>query len=435
MTPHSLPAWQLQALLLLALLLGGGGVAYGMHNLAIQLFALVLLAIHRGAVLAFLRGAPRPLVLLLGASLALPLLQLVPLPPAWWQALPGRAPAAEALALVDAERAWFPLSVDRARTLVAFCSTLAPATFIVLGWNLDREARLRLVHTALALALLAFLIGAVQLSSGNSVGLFYPVRPDADTLYATFANRNSTGLLFVVALGLLVGMPSPDSRGWQLLATGAGALLVLGVVLTQSRSAMVLLVPVLGFALLRFGLAVRARRSGGREPQRLLGIGLVALVLLAIAASATMGGRAADSLQRFASLEADRLEMWDDSLYAARQYWPLGSGMGTFDEVFQLAESLEYVSPRRAGRAHNDYLELTIEGGIAALLLAAGWLSWCAHTGLRRGPPDRLWLRRGALLAIACISAQSLLDYPLRNQSLLVMAALLALLLMPERER
>ena len=59
-------------------------------------------------------------------------------------------------------------------------------------------------------------------------------------------------------------------------------------------------------------------------------------------------------------------------------------------------------------------------------------LVWCAHAALF-GRYDTHWMRLGAGLGIACIAAQSVLDYPLRNQTLLCVAALLVVLLCEKR--
>ncbi|WP_161485420.1 O-antigen ligase family protein [Aurantiacibacter atlanticus] len=426
---------QLQALLALAISLGGGGVAYGLHNLAIQLFALTILAMNRGAVVGFARNGPRWLLVLVIVTMALPLIQLVPLPSGLWQALPGRELVVASFAVLGLEEGqWFPVSVDRARTLVAFCGTLAPATMIVLGSMLVLPDRLRLVRTFIVLALAALLLGIVQLGSANSFGLLYPITSKPDVLYATFANRNSTGLLFVLALALLVASPIPHRREWLLASVGAGSILAVGVIITQSRSSMVLLAIVLAFTAFRVVSTILKGRRGARPVVNPAGIlaGVAGLgILLAILGSAAMGGRAADSFERFTQGQTDRPEMWEDGIYAAQAYWPVGSGMGTFDEVFQVYESLEYVSPRRAGRAHNDFIEIAIEGGIFTLLLSLVWLGWSARAALGNSLAGAKWLNWGAGVGIGCIALQSLLDYPLRNQSLLCAAALLIVLLAP----
>ena len=103
--------------------------------------------------------------------------------------------------------------------------------------------------------------------------------------------------------------------------------------------------------------------------------------------------------------------------------------MGTFDDVFQVDESLENMTLRRAGRAHNDYIEVTIEAGLPGLLLVAGWLvllfwlSWRA-----RSSPER-WIAWSGALILLAIALQSITDYPLRNLSLLTLASYALLLL------
>ena len=421
------PAVHLAVLLALSVALGGGGVAYGLRNLAVQLAALAVLAANRDAVLRFVRNGPRALVWLVGASLALPLLQLVPLPAALWQALPGRGVVAESFALagLGADR-WFSFSLDPMRTLVAFCGTLAPAAIIAVGSTLDPARVLRLAGLAAILAFGALVLGIAQLASANDALLLYPVSPKPDLLYATFANRNSTALFFVLAV-LLAGMaPGPC---WARVA--GMALLALGALLTQSRSGVALLGGALVAVML---LGIWQYRSSSLRSLRMgMAAGGAALLALLLVLAGT--DRLADSIARLGDTATDRGEVWEDSLYAARQYAPLGSGMGTFDEVFQLHESLEYVSPRRAGRAHNDWLEIAIEGSVPALALALAWLAWCALASLRGGGDAMRIPRLLAGVGLACIALQSMLDYPLRNQTLLCMAALLVAVLAVRKER
>jgi O-antigen ligase len=426
-----------QLLIGLAAALGGGGVAFGLRNLTIQLAAMLLLFLQRGAVQRFLREAPRALVALVLLTLALPLMQLAPLPPAMWQNLPGREPvlAAFAIAGIPAD-SWFPLSVDRGRTLTAFLGLLAPAAIIAVGSVLGREEKAAIARFTALTALAALMLGIFQVSTANTAALLFPITPKPDVMYATFANRNSTAALFVLALLLLAAAPWWKSRADLLIAVAGGALLALGAVLTQSRSGMVLLVLALAFAALRAGMAALARRRGARagsgdglpRPVWIAAVVGTALVAVAVIASATMGGRAADSLDRFGDTETDRPEMWEDAAFAAREYWPAGSGMGTFDEAFQLHESLEYISPRRAGRAHSDVLEIVIEAGILGAALAVFWLLWCAWAA-GRAPAYWRWTALGAGTGVLALLLQSLLDYPLRNQTLLCVAAVFVVLL------
>lgn len=433
------PLLHLQILLVLAIVFGGGGVAYGTRNLLITLFALLLLAIHGGLVARFVREAPLGLRLLLLATLCLPLLQLVPLPPTMWQALPGRETVLASHRVAGfGDGLWFPLSVDRARTLVAFTGLIAPVTIVLLGSMLPSRDKILLGWTLLIGTIAAMAWGVVQLQTGNTFGLLYPINARPEVLYATFANRNSNGLLLVIGMVLAVALARAEKPASLIGCAVVAVLLAVGVIITKSRSSIVLMSVPLLLVLLRLAMAAFASRMPRSRATTTAGAVVAGVALIAAAAlaiSAFQGGRVADSLSRFGDAGADRPEMWEDGIYAAEQYWPVGSGAGTFDEVFQLHESLEFISPRRAGRAHSDFVELGMEAGLFGLALAALWLAWTAAatwTNLRRGPN---WPGVGAGLAVGAIALQSLLDYPLRNQTLLCVAGVLVVLLAIRRER
>ncbi|MFB0612109.1 O-antigen ligase family protein [Aurantiacibacter poecillastricola] len=326
------------------------------------------------------------------------------------------------------------------RTLLAFCATLVPATVIVVGHGLGRAEKRTLALTVVFACTAIFLFGAIQLSTSNSLGVLYEhvtLRPSI--LYGTLANRNSTAVLFVIALCLVAGFPWPNITVTRIALGAAALLLVLGTVLTQSRSGIALLALPLVLAIFRLAWTLRSgRNKGAPSMAREVWIGIAAIGVLAaaVAVSATQNGRAADSLARFETIaDSDRPEMWEDATYTAGQYWPAGAGVGTFDDVFQLHESLEYVGPLRAGRAHSDLIELVIEGGILAIVLTAAWLAWCAYASLRPGSVENWWVRLGAGAGIAALFLQSALDYPLRNLSVLAVAAVLVVLLIPSKER
>lgn len=256
-------------------------------------------------------------------------------------------------------------------------------------------------------------------------------------LLGTFANRNSTALFLGFALGLAALLPAPRPHPAVLPARlAACALLVVAIILTKSRTGLVLTLIPLGLASLRVGFWAFQRRSGARSPARSSGsavlavIGAIALMGVGAASLFVLApGRVSETMERFQAKDDPRRFIWDDATYAAERYWPVGAGTGTFDEIFQVDESLENMTMRRAGRAHNDYIELAIESGVSGLavagfwLLLLGWLSWRV-----RHSPQRwaAWTGSGFLLAIAL---QSITDYPLRNQTILAFAGFALLLL------
>ncbi|MEL6487660.1 MAG: O-antigen ligase family protein [Pseudomonadota bacterium] len=434
----------LGALLVVAMAFGGGGVRYGLANLIVQLTALGLVAIYRDAFLRFWRTAPRLLTILVGFSVAIPALHLVPLPADVWTALPGRGLAAEARAAVDA-RGWAPASLDRARTLVALTGLIVPLTVLCIGWTIKRERVFMLGWLIVAMGLVNVFVGVGQALSSDALTSFYPETPMAGVLFGTFANRNSTGVFLVCALTLACLLPPIKAHPLELPARLAVcALLLLAIVLTKSRTSLALaglplLLAAAGFAFDRIASSSSKQGSGATRALQ-LGGGALVVVLAVVSLFAAAPGRLGDTLERFERDGSAREYIWEDSLYASQRYWPAGAGMGTFDEVFQVDEALENITARRAGRAHNDYLEVAIEAGlpgllaIAVWLLALAWLTWRA-----RFSPHR-WIAWSGSAILLAIALQSITDYPLRNQTMLAVGAFALLLLarfssVPERRK
>lgn len=419
----------------LAALFGGGGAGYGLSNLVVQIAALIFLALNYDAVRIFFTTAPRLLIALVLATLALPLLQLIPLPPAIWPALPGRQLISEAYGFAQGPN-WSALTVNQARTLVAFIGLIAPFSLLAIGWSVELADRQRLIALVIGMGLLNLLPGIAEVLNGNGQSLLYPANSMPGVMFGLFANRNSTGLFLDCCLLLLVAQPAAKRVihgifGKLMIAT----LLILGVVLTQSRSSIALLVLPAGLALAK-AMATRLDTSAFKpaaSPRALLATGIAAVLIISLVPilGDTRLGAVAD---RFEQGDGQRSLIWEDARFSAQRYWPIGAGMGTFDEVFQVDESLEYISQRRAGRAHNDYLELAIEAGAVGLALAVCWALWIALAAWRAIATPQRWPALAGLGIILAIALQSLLDFPLRNQTMLCLAAFAILLVVPQRK-
>lgn len=413
--------WPVLGLLTAAFLLGGGGSRYGLLNLSIQLMALALLvwAVHDA--ISCWRARPFGLRALICATLTLPLLQLVPLPPSLWHELPGAEFAVLTRSLIGAEQGWFPLTIDPQRTLIAFASLLPSLAVICLLPVREGVAQMAL-RVVVAFGLLNFLFGTLQIIGNQNYLLPYPLLEEG-RLYGLFASHNTSGLFFVVALCALYGVKFGEQSDFRDRASAVlvGGLLVLGTVLTQSRSSNVLLIlPLAAFALRWFA----GRRADSRPNSWVYLVGGMTL-LVGFSILAATNARIGQTVVRFEDLDDMRPEIWQDSWAALRAYFPLGSGMGSFDEVYQAFESLEHVNPGYARRAHNDYLELGIEAGLVGFVILAGWIAWALRawwSGRRNSGPREV---DASALALLVIAGQSVLDYPLRNQALLCLAALL----------
>src|SRR5262245_12892322 len=112
----------------LACLVMGGGAAVGfLSDVLIQLLAIPVLLISLWRYLD-LRSDSRPRWVLVLAALivAVPAVQLVPLPPAIWTLLPGRHLLVDAFLLLNSELPWAPISVAPAATWLSLVSLLPP---------------------------------------------------------------------------------------------------------------------------------------------------------------------------------------------------------------------------------------------------------------------------------------------------------------------
>lgn len=410
---NALPA----VLLAVAVVLGGGGSPTPSTELLLQLVTLLLLTVGISA-------GVRPLALwrqdrhwaaLMAAIVAFPLLQLVPLPPALWSALPRRE-AAAALAAVGAGDSWHPWSLLPDGGIAAVLALIPAAVCALFVSRLAIPDRVRLMVVMTALGGIAALTGIVQFIRGAD----HPLSLYADIHrgwgIGFFANRNAQADL--IAIALIAGVLLVDRYRERLTSPAAGAatgigllLLLAGGVATGSRMGMAMLaIPVL------LALFLAGRRAPG-----------LAAALAAGAAVLLLGGTALDRVTARAGDAGNRAEIWGDSVFVARQVAPFGAGMGSFVPLYAAAERLDHVQPTIANRAHNDWLELAIEGGVPALLLLAVLLAFVgirARRGWGDDDPDRRLLARFAGLTMLVFALHSTVDYPLRTLTLLTVAGL-----------
>lgn len=416
-----------------ALFLGGGGSPAPIPELVVQWAALAALVVALWLRRPKEAPLPRGAIGFSAAMLALPAVQLIPLPPALWTALPGRETVVAALALVGEQDRWMPWSVSPPRTLAALLALIPPIAALLLAAHARQRARTAALVTVFAMAVAAALLGAAQLASGAGTALRPYGSEHSGYLTGFHANRNAAADMLLIGLFALAGLfalsPARRGTGWRLPFAAAALLLAAAVLLTGSRAGIALLgvVGIAGAAWLAVsrlrGPTVSRTRVAAWSAGGVLALGATAWALSA----STVATRIA---ARFTAGGEPRPDLWIDTLFAAGQHWPWGSGLGTFVPAFVAAERLEVVDTGYPNRAHNDFLELALEGGLPGLVLLAtlgGWLAWRLIQRLRRAtaPGERIELIfAGATLAL--LAAHSVVDYPLRSMSLAVLAGLAA---------
>lgn len=424
----------------LALVLGGGGSPNPLAEMALQIgavavFVVYLWAGHRQVGPAY--AVPPQVYAIIALVLALPVLHLIPLPPEIWQNLPDRSRDIAALALIERQDSWRPLSIAPPNTLASLLALIPP---LMLAWMVARLglAERRVILAAIALAAIgSALLGTLQMAD---IGDGYRLYPDAHLGWLTgfHANRNAAADVLLIgglaALGWFASREQRDRIDHMVLLASALAVLVAALLFTGSRAGIALL-PIAalgGFAMLR------SPDGGGRINPWLGGLALISLLLMAAGAAALFDPRLGFVASRFGITDDFRIELWRDSMDALAASWPWGSGVGTFAEAFLPYERLDVVDPTMPNRAHNDYLELAIEAGalgLAVLLACTVLIAGLAWPGLKvRGPARAMTLF--GLTSFILIALHALVDYPLRNMAEACLAGIaLGMLAAPRRAR
>lgn len=435
----------LAVLLVFAPLIKGGNRPVPL--VALELMALPLLA-YAALRPDWLKHLSRPFLVALGLLVLFPLLQWLPLmPAALWPALPGREIYAAAQAELGAGATGLrAISLVPSATEAAWLTMLPALAAFLVTLGLREEMLKRVVYLFLAMAAFQAMLGLLQFGGGWGGG--YRLSPtDIGRSMGTYANRNHlAGLLEMalpIALGLLaakIGRGGRESRyagrGWRrrvgqffmnlprpnqaMLFAALFVLLLLGLIFTRSRS---------GIALGMIGILISAflygRHIGGfRSGSLAILFGAIGLALAAMAGLAPV-------LDRFSvedALADSRWAIYASSLTAAWAFFPFGSGLGTFPDVywrFQPDSIADFVN-----HAHNDYIEFLFEGGLLALVVMVMFLAIFAlrwRTVLRHAQWSALnFMQVGAGIGLILMVLHSLTDFNLHIPANAIYFALLA---------
>ena len=423
------------AYLFLCLILGGSAQgAWG--NAILQILAVLIIA-------GFFLSADRPpvsrstrsLAILFALAILLVVIQLIPLPPAIWTALPGRQFVADGRQLLGLPLGWSSISLAPYETLATLLCLLPPSAMFLAVYRAGARNAAWLA-AALTLATLAGLVlGLLQLSSGNPVQSPWYLYKISNFGFATgfFANSNHMAALllvampFVTALGASAASTTKDSRKrYSLLAFTAGAVAVvmIGLALNGSLAGAGLLLPV-AFASLLMTLKIgRGLRIAAAGLALLAFLGFLALLFTPTGEKIALTG-ASTSI-------STRQDILAHSVEAVREFGPVGSGLGTYAKVYPLFEQPDSIDRTWVNHAHNDYMELAVELGLPGILLMLLFLLWWAASVSRMlaAPNASLFAKAGAI-GSAAVLIHSAVDFPLRTSAISALFAFcLAMLLL-----
>jgi len=335
-----------------------------------------------------------------------------------WPVPPEPRPTPALVGPVCLDATWRTISLQPSATQESLAWYVALLLgFLVARQRLSDRARFRTYRWALfGLFVALALFSLVQLQFWN--GKVYWVRRvlSLATPFGPYFNPTNLAGVMELAVPALTGFAWSHLRrtGRQGLheprflmpALGALVCLVAGFAAASKLAAVLLLV----------GLVVTGVVSARGWRVRMAVVGLT--VLLIVAGLGVMPGtRLGERVELFlgraedAALLEGRLVVWQAGTGMFLDFPVTGVGFGSFGEAF--SRYLPAGAAARWNHAHNDYLQLLLEGGVVAVLLML-WLSvgYVRRVAgfLRRTRPARP-SRIGLTVGVASLAVHALLDF------------------------
>ena len=379
------------------------------------------------------------------AIVLMPLVQLLPMPAGWVAQIEPNTAIADVLRLVGMSPSFRTLSVSPYATALGALSLLPPVTLFLLVLGLSKPERRHLSLVLIALGLLSIGLGLLQLAQGSGSRLRFHAYTNFDDAVGFFANRNHFSALIYCAIVLAVAWfpqanpsafkkrPQTPSRIPDFALTAVVAaivfVMIVAAVTARSRAGIVLALVALPVAIMT-NVQVRQLLPGRASRRIAVGV-FAALVLFVFEFSAY---RMVERFTGDASADS-RISFTRNTIAAAKAYMPFGAGVGTFTVVYpQFPKVGDEVIDTYANRAHNDVLELWLEGGLLFIGIAIAFLATIALHARRVWPGSRTpsggrtdaadaALARASLIVIVLLLVHSSVDYPLRTGAMMSVLA------------
>lgn len=348
-------------------------------------------------------------------------LQLIPLPPSVWQALPGRQVLTYAATAAAESQPWRPWSIVPGATGNALQSLIVPFTVMILLAGLKPSEQAWVPRILLCLVTLSALVGLAQFTG---IIIANPLINDSPgQVSGSLANRNHFALLVAIGFLLVPVWTFLDGRRahWRSpVAIGLILMFALVILATGSRAGILVgILALCGSLLLAYNGVKRELRRAPRWVMPALLTGLVATIAIFVVIS--IGADRATSINRAVSVAAEggedmRWRALPTVLSMVQTYFPAGAGFGTFDPLFRMHEPFALLKMTYFNHAHDDLLEILIEGGLGSLILLLAALAWWAVASIRawRAGPSQMLPRLGSAIIMVILIA-SIFDYPART--------------------
>lgn len=374
-------------------------------------------------------------------------IQLVPLPASIWGELPGRELIVDSDRVAGLGEVWRPISLTPTATWNSLYALFVPLGVLLIGAQLPREDRYGLLPLLLGFGIVSGLMGLFQVISSPTGSLYLFRITNNGSAVGLFSNRNHQAILLACMFPITAAYASTGARSaeqvrFRLWSAIAIVIVLIPLILvTGSRTGLaVALIGLVGGAALyrKLVVTVPAKRKVARFNMAYIFSGL-SVVGLGILTTLLAKAEAIERLLAPDQVQDLRFAIWKPAIEAGMKYFPIGSGAGSFVEIYQIDEQTQLLSPQYINHAHNDWIEIFITGGLfglglaivaAVALVRSGYNAWFQQPKSNR---STLYMRLGSVI-LAILALSSVTDYPLRVPSIMAFAMVAVLWVHHDRD-
>lgn len=323
------------------------------------------------------------LFVLLSSPVWLGLLYLIPLPVDIWRSMAGRDFYFSTLeAMKFQPPTSFTLSLTPDATWASVLAGVPVVVTFAIALVLPEKAVKLILKLLLVVAVIQVLLSVFQLALGTDSFFYFGLAATREVV-GSFANRNHLANLLVMCLPVCIFVLYDQSKSKRskrpnssngsskqiklifLLFIGFAFLLIL--LATLSRGGLIS-----GFIALSMSTCMYLLTLGDKvsRKQSILYFGTaIAFVGFAMLANGLEGIQSRLGARLLSDAEV-RNTISNAALTAASNFWPWGSGLGSFEAVFpRFQPALNLGSSAYIEYAHNDYAQIVMELGLSGVLL------------------------------------------------------------------
>jgi len=289
---------------------------------------------------------------------------------------------------------------------------------------MEDKHRQTFVSGVLILGLISISLGLGQLLMGKESILYFWDITNHWSAVGTFANANHQTIFAALLIPLFMSYAARYAGRFDGGDEGVGLAMIFGILLVlivigviSAGSLAGYLLAIVGlFASLKFVLFSRGKTNKVNTILLLACILLVLGAAIVVYTSPQLLGLGVTSL---GTGEMSRIDTFRKTFSIIKDNFFLGTGLGSFLNVFPFYENPQTVTNRFMNHAHNDWLEIIMELGLIGFSLILLALFWLFRNFARLFSDKNNFkgrrISRAAAIAVILLLLHSMVDYPLRT--------------------